>query len=482
MNKDLHNINSLFNSAYKQFEEEPSADVWEKINGGLDKKDAESYKRRLIFWKRVSIVLLLLLTGFILYESGVLKSGSGHTNENTITKKTGTPAERNETTEQNHTLNHNSNNDNPNAIDIKVSEKKQDNAGTIIIQNMNTLLKETNKKTGGQKTRISKGNVKGVGENDQIEINSTAPTSGKITKGYPKSNESLFKEKTTIAVIKKNNTLEFAARLLNGIRQVRLHVTSDSLLTNNNKNAADPKRRSPFTPFWMITAFASYERAGYQLDSESPANISNVKHREQHEPSFSTGMLVTRQLTKRFALQTGLVYSYTSIGISPQKMYAMQDPGGDIAFKYITSSGYAYIKPGLGAPSAMGDSIITTEGKHTLQFISVPAVIKYTFTRNKFSFAPGAGIEVNLLTSAKVETEIERPFSPEIVFINKLNGAKSVHWSFVADAEFRYRVNKKLSLNIRPSFRHAMSPMTENNVVETYPYNFGLGLGMTYRF
>jgi hypothetical protein len=484
MSKDLHNMDDIFNSAYRQFEETPSANVWEKINAGLDKKDAGSYKKRLIGWKRTAILLFLLLTGFILYESGILKKGSGHSNVNTIITKTDVPAvpAKKHETNQDHTLPGKKNNDRSNAINKEVSNKNEDNAGGIITQDATIPGNDAGKKTNGQKPAISNGKVKAARQNDQMEINITPSTPGKNIKGFQKYNEILLKEKKTIPVIEKNTTGEILAGLLNGIRQIQLAVTGDSLLSNSKKKSTGQKRRNPFSPFWMITAFASYERAGYRLDSDLPANINTIKHREQQEPSFSAGLLITRQLTKRFGVQSGLIYSHTAIGISPQKMYALQDPAGAISFKYITSSGYAYIKPGLGAPPAIGDSLNTTEGKHTLQFVSVPIVIKYTAINNKFSFIPGAGIEVNLLTSAKVETEIERPFSPEIVFINKLNGVKSLHWSFVADAEFRYQATKKLSLNLRPSFRHAMSPITENNVVETFPYSFGLGIGMTYKF
>src|SRR5258706_2997123 len=92
MNRDLHNIDDIFNSAHREFEEEPSSDVWDKVNAGLDKKDAERYKRRFIGWKRAAILSLLLLTGFILYESGILKRGAGNQTENVMTKKTDTPA------------------------------------------------------------------------------------------------------------------------------------------------------------------------------------------------------------------------------------------------------------------------------------------------------------------------------------------------------------------------------------------------------
>src|SRR5450432_1071071 len=82
MSKDLHNMDDIFHSAYQKFEDEPSTDVWEKINAALDKKDVAAYKKQSAGWKRFAMLLILLLTGCILYETGMLKIGSGHSKEN----------------------------------------------------------------------------------------------------------------------------------------------------------------------------------------------------------------------------------------------------------------------------------------------------------------------------------------------------------------------------------------------------------------
>ena len=258
------------------------------------------------------------------------------------------------------------------------------------------------------------------------------------------------------------------------IRQISIPKISDVTL----KYATTKNSKS----FWTLTGAASYEQVNYKLDSDLPNAINSIRHREEHEPSFSGGILAARHLKKQWILQTGLIYSHTTIGISPQKIFAFQEPAGSIAFKYITSSGYAFIKPGLGASPALGDSLNTAEAEHTMQSLSVPLIIKYYREKDKFSLKPGIGIEANLLTSAKVEVEIEETPNREIVFINKLNGAKSFYWSFTVDAEMQYRVNKKLSVTLRPVFRYALSPITEDNVVETFPYSFGLGMGLTRKF
>jgi hypothetical protein len=66
--------------------------------------------------------------------------------------------------------------------------------------------------------------------------------------------------------------------------------------------------------------------------------------------------------------------------------------------------------------------------------------------------------------------------------INKLEGIKTFNWSLMGDVSLDYLVNKKMSVSLRPSFSYALSPISSTDDVETFPYSFGLGAGITYRF
>lgn len=506
MNKDLHDIDDLFRSSLDGYEEIPTAGLKEKLDASLDKKDAESYKKRLIGWKRTTLLLLLLLTGFIIYESGILKNTSARSDEGTDNKQLKETSQEYKETPKNNKRINNSNTDNPEPYN---NEGIKNNIDKNIYNNENKATRNDNSLTQKKKeitppvvnnNKNKTGFKKGFSENKitQEKINQEKEPNNSFVKiqktkipGIQQNPERIPAFRKTIYLFPKGKIYAGelqketgAAKMISGllIRINQLLATNDSLLKNSIVKNSKEKSGKFFSPFSMLSAFASYENAGYRLDSDAPVNISNIKHSEIPEPSFSLGVLFTRQLKKHLGLQTGLIYSQTDIGISPQKLFALQDPGGDISFKYITSSGYAYIKPGLGTPLAIGDSIITTEGKHSLKTISVPLVIKYSVQKNKTTFTPGAGIEANFLTSAKVETEFKSPTNPEIIFINKLQGAKPFYVSVVADAEMRYKLNNKLSVSIRPAIRLAISPITENNVVETFPRSAGVGVGLSWKF
>jgi hypothetical protein len=68
MNKDLHKLDDIFKDAYDKYEEEPSSSTWEKINSMLSKEEADTYKRKFIGWKRIAIMLFLLVNGLLIYD------------------------------------------------------------------------------------------------------------------------------------------------------------------------------------------------------------------------------------------------------------------------------------------------------------------------------------------------------------------------------------------------------------------------------
>lgn len=480
MNKDLHDIDDLFRSSLELYEEAPSSSVKKKLEAALDKKDAESYRKRFLGWKRAAILLFFLLLGFVLYETGLLKLTKHNSEKNYVAEKNSSPV-NNEKTIEDVNLNQKENLNENKKEDESTAGLKNNEAGRNSFQknefintNANTDVSGVNRKENlpdKDKTLTSKqykhpSKQSKIPDDDITVVQNNTGISKKI----------IAPDQLAFAILQKTNPAVLITR-----QPFHPHINDNSVLRNHSLPKNQNKNRIGFKPHWLISAVFAYEAAGYKLDSDLPTEISNIKHREIHEPSFSGGILVTRQFTNHWGLQSGLLYTKTEIGIRPQKIYAFLDPAGDVAYKYVTSSGYAYIKPKTGAPPSFGDSVIATEGKHTLRYITVPLTIKYRAGKNKFSFVPGVGIEANSLSSTRVETEIQTPANNEVVFVNKLYGARSFYWSLSADAEIRYELNKKTMLSFHPSFHHSISPINENNIVETFPYSFRWGVGLTFK-
>lgn len=464
MIKNIHDMDDLFRSALEGNEEIPSVDVKERLEASLDKKDAESYKKRLIVWKRTSPLLLLLLAGFILYDSSILQRAGGPSSEKTIVdnpttleagiKNNNASVQKNNTTVE---LDKNENN----SIDTGTKNKNEESNIT-----QQEKIKDDNAVT----------NLSNESNKEKIGIFYPTPTNSEIIKAT--RDEEMVKWISYHVPLIENNNSQKALPQLGQKNSPFIH---DSLMKIDVAKRSGEKKKNHFNPYCLMTGFFSYDLAGYKLDSDEPNTITSIKHREAHEPSFSGGILFTRQLTPVIGIESGIVYVNTSIGMKPQKTYAFQDPTVGVAYKYIASSGYAFFKPGFGPQPVIGDSLITSEGEHTLENITVPMIFKYRIPGKKISLVPGAGIEANFFTKANLEVEIEDPSNREIVEVKKLNGAKPFYWSFVANAELKYDLNKKTSISVRTAYRHAISSITRNNVVETFPYSFGIGVGATFK-
>lgn len=442
MTKDLHDIDKLFYEALKGNVELPSAAAREKLIAALDKKDAESTRRGFIWWRRTALLLIVLLAGFVLFDSGILKTGPE--NKNPVSEKSSIASEKNKKQE---TL--------LPAKQIKNEPGMNNAAGIINQKELPQFLKHSPSPyfSNSASAIISK-------NKESNSFLSVADPEKYLDYSFSETTKQLpWPISLTDRSSKRISLLQHAPMVF-----APLMVS----------------KKSPgniFRPYWQLNIFSSYEQVGYQLDSDDRATLNNIKHSEVHEPSFSGGILATRFFNKHWGIQTGLIYSYTAIGISPQKIYAFQDPAGDIAYKYVTSSGYAYINPSFGPPPAFGDSLIA-ESKHTLQSVHIPVMAIYRLGKNKLTVSPAAGIDAGFVTSARAEVELTDASNHERAIINKLMGTKKIYWSAAASVDIQYKLTKKTSLSLQPVYRHAISPITENNVVETFPKSFGLRVGL----
>lgn len=240
---------------------------------------------------------------------------------------------------------------------------------------------------------------------------------------------------------------------------------------------------------WVIILWQATEWTNYHLEEDVPdgaavpaaAYVNQVQSKEQHEPSLAVGIKLERQLTNDVWLQSGLSYARSAIAIVPQTVIAESNKDGSIGYRYNTSSGYAYIKPSFTNP-AVGDSLLATEAQHNLSYVQVPVTLQWKKDIKKFSFSTGAGIGVNILTKATLETEVKDASNKEIVLVNRLTGMKKMYADLLLNAGMAYTLNKNIRITAGPYLRTAVASINNNNVVKTYPYSFGLAVGCSYKF
>ncbi|MEO8860351.1 MAG: outer membrane beta-barrel protein [Ginsengibacter sp.] len=517
MDENLHNVDDIFNRAYKDFEDEPSDGLWNKLQASLDHKDVKKYRKRFIIWKSAAIFLLVVLSGIIIYKS-FYKNIPENENRKSLTfdkKDTGnikntattnfeknndnySDSSKNDLTKK---INNSSGNDKPEQgknntdnISANIPSEKWQKENSILTQKAGALLpvnKGKNQKLNLQKSILM---AKSKNRSYKYQYNNT---STEETKLQDHQNIRLAgNEKLNMAESPKFDNYkpgQLVKIKTTGIFNLNIQLQNKFLIFNKdslikkwiagvNKNVVSQK----FHPYWSVTGYENTEWANYNLVNNVAGNAGNPSQKisddESHEGSYSFGLYVTRQFSDKWGMKSGVFFTNTEIGISPHNIFASKTPNGTVAFQYNTSSGYGYIKPDFGQPPAVGDSILCAEAGQNLTSLNVPIMLTYTINKNKFAITAGAGLSFSFVTKAFIKTEVTDMLNNETEQINGLNGLKNFYTSFIADVNLQYKFNVRWSINLLPQFRYAVTSITKDHIVKTFPYRYGIGAGLTYKF
>ena len=438
MRKYWHRVDEIFGKAQEAYRAEASPGSWERIRGLLDKSDAESYKEKFMVWKRASLTLILLLCTFAIYEIANVENGKKKmpfaSVESALNKK---PATSNQPSALNTLIGDNT--------DRSINTKKRS-------ENLFANLFLNPRQAGRESTITGREIV------------------------FPSlSNPALAQINPSKIISQNKSSLERIDR-----------STSEKLI--------DPEISKPAASKWTLTVFASNDWAGYRLNSNAPNNVANnqnanseneaelINARETHESSYSAGLFVSRQLSAKWGFKSGVVFSQTSISIVPQEIYATQTPDGSTAYKYVMSSGYIYVKPVRRRPLAVGDSIKSAAAQHKLSTLALPLMVSRYFTSGRITLIPSAGLSLNYISRARFETELKTRRRTVYVYVSRLDGMKDFYLGVLGDVDFRYAVGGHWSISVVPAFHYSLTPITKDNVVKTFPYNFSLGGALSYTF
>lgn len=477
MDKNLHNdIGEQFSDEINKLSQQPRGHIWENIDKALDKTDATKYKDKFIRLRKRTLLLLLMLIGISTFSVIYF-----NTSKNKITQQDAV---------------HNDNS----AVQKSNEQKNNDNDNNTLISKQGS----TGINNAAQKQIVAAGVPEFATNNTEQEylfyspklfINKKGKTVVKITNG------NVTEEETTAdadVVISKNTNLEktdessIAANFAKpkdaekNLTKISVASKKDSLTTvlntqSSKNNEKQRKNNSRFT----LTAFAAPDYSAYRLENDERSNYDNktgIAKRERSDISSAIGVLLGYKIGNKITIQSGITYSSSNISISPTKIYAEKDNAGTVKYRYNTSFGYGYLLPSFSTSPAVGDSLFANGANHTLRYISIPIILKYKLGNKKLTFHPGVGITFNFLTKATLTTDVEDRFNRETEYITKLESIKKVGASLIITPELQYQLSKKWSISAMPYLKYSLGAINKGNVVKTYPYSFGLGIGAVYKF
>jgi Outer membrane protein beta-barrel domain len=218
--------------------------------------------------------------------------------------------------------------------------------------------------------------------------------------------------------------------------------------------------------------------------------------------AYSGGVAFNYKVNKRLSVQTGLYYS--SYG---QKVTGVSSFAGFRNFHDTKSGSDFAIQTSSGTITSSNSDIFLIENnpgdrvttrytidvfspyKSNLQYIDntvfqnfnyleIPFLVKYKVLDRKVDFNLVGGISYNLLVSNSAYS-----FSGgEKYIIGKTEGLSPVTFSSSLGMGMEYNLTGKISLNIEPTFRYYITPVSGLVGSSIHPYSFGILSGFSYKF
>ena len=423
-------VDNIFRDGLQFHKDQPSKDLWTKIRTDLDKDDRSSYLYRRRRNLLIISALLLVMMGL-----GVHYIRSANNQFLEAQEDRANPSSKRKFDPSTGIRELKSNAQASNRVSINVNIKQDNNS-------------------------LTRNNIPLTVNLPDSELNSSS-----YKTGYPQKFATIQGPETKLDIIQTD----------------RINVTSrkipseEILVKSDNKSSLNK---------WSITTFFSQEFAGYNL-SDNDATVADgreIEKRERNAFSASMGVYLNYGINRKWVVQTGLSYSWSTSNIDSAKSYAVLDNSGNVQFKLNTITGYGYLQYPPTIPTSLGDSVLTDKALSRIHYLTLPVLLSYRVPLKRFTLLVGAGVSFNLLTSATLETKIYGPNLKEQETVIPIKGIRNLNYGIILKADLEYHINNRVGVNVIPSFKNSISPINIHSALSAYPYNFGIGAGISYHF
>lgn len=529
MDENLHPIDDLFKKAIDDHDEVPSSKVWENIDKNLDKKKVISITKKYEKWKWVAAALFIFSVGMAMYTWNLKlrykEVVKGHKVKTTkaFNQKQVTTGDRSNVEDKTVTVKDKKQNSSVN--NIKKSTTAPDR---ITINEQNTIVKvEKSSKLAGKSNinnRITENNIPAVvrqmrkdvyakNKGQQIKelLATTNITKSDITPKEITSNsesadrnknistaaDSLynaslplekFEVETSIVSVPKN-LLQVPPPVISA-----KDISSISTVSNNSNTATKASGslkglkplKNTVSIFFSPGVVSTRLRNDLQHFREDDRH--EIKQNETNNYAYTIGAMVERNIASNLSILSGLSLATRVTENNSKTLFARPDNSGNVNYRISCSAGYAYVTskragPGGGSnrPSP-GDTIQSLSSTTTLQYLSVPAGLRYHLNKGKFSFNPAVALAANFITKKKIETVLFAAGGNENTTTGDIQGLKPAYFDGSIRTDLAYNLGRTIGISLLPSARFALSSITKDGPVKTYVNTFGLGIGLNVHF
>ncbi|MFV8391389.1 hypothetical protein [Flavobacterium sp. LB2P6] len=479
---DKKNIDRLFQERFKDFESEPSKQVWINIQTSL--KEKEKNRKVIPFWIKSSGIAAALLLGFfalnsvlnttveikngVVLDTKILKNSSdGKDSIFDKTKKEHDPLElktmpqvvvnKSKTGKTNEKEIISSD-----GFKINSNKKKNQNSSVVYFQKNHSPLKQTIANTDNLKSTAvitEKNSIKNADPFENSQQNQT-----------PAKNVLKVDENAKIAAIESKKQPESSAETPNELEEILKNKIGEEkeILVYNQKNK------------WQITP----NIAAVYLNSNSGGSAIDPQFSENEKTadnSLSFGIGVNYAVSKKISLRSGI--NKLSLGYNTNNVvYSAGLANNNLANINYSSNALIEIK----SQSALNglftfekDLQKTNTGaiNQKMGYYEVPLEVSYAVLDKKFGINLIGGVSTLFLSQNKISL-----MSSEVnIKLGEAKNLNQVHFSTNVGLGFKYQILKSFQINVEPMVKYQLNTFS-NNSSDFKPLFIGLYSGISYSF
>jgi hypothetical protein len=522
-----------FQDAFKDAEVSPSENVWTNIELDLERADGDKMKRRLFFFKTLaaaSVVFAMTIAGIGYYvfqnsDTGnvaqVSSSSSGISQDETNGALDASTKENDTSITRANKANGESKNSSDKSIahDSNATTGKSsdvDVAGSSTSKENENLSSRTRKGTSEGTTGTADGNnarqtprskntapliaadqtnrgqnevTTGEGNGNSQQLNVTA--SGASSSGATETNNAAAKNEgaegarklpTFYTPAQPELKLPVSAADPGMLLLARLAEEEKRYAAEDKKTVAKPEN------LWTSVGFAA---GAFNANDPSVAPVaSNTMYSMNSAPtaskqskasgtSYSVGVNVGTQLSRRWVLQGGVSYMTQTSDYTANSVVVVDNnfdaPKAESinAFAPQLADGTANTKVAQTFPYNVNNSV---------RFLSVPVQAGYVFVNKKFGFQLNAGLSTDLFLNNTI-TPDGGGISATSTGRGDESPYRSLNFSGLMGTELSYRIGYRYRLSVNPGLRYPFNSVFKSQYgVESTPLTFDVGLRFKYIF
>lgn len=339
----------------------------------------------------------------------------------------------------------------------------------------------------------------------------------------------------------ENQSLQINSNTKNNSTQAMLAQTSNSMSESSfpdkkSDEAFDPWEQVPSITWLMITNDESLERetspsmikssipvlafceetpdeskvlfnlAGqlapiYSVGSSGTTNNAfftqtggEVNHNHESGTFALAGGLDLGMERKRWAFSSGVHLSRLGIGIQDVVVSKIVFPSNQSTSLAATSYGNVLLNQSrspisvddvndLNSASSSDFLSVTYEetdaSLHTyFDFVEIPFSVSYKLIQKRVELSLVSGISLSVLYNNKVELDYQN----NLTSLGPMSNLNTLSYTSLVGMRLTYPISSSLKFHLQPLYRHSLSPLNKDFVVNYYLQSFALGTGILFTF